>query len=126
LIEQIVAVGLVAIIVPPLMLLLSGLVRQAATSGAAVDMLTLARSQLESIKQQPYQNLPTSYAILSPIPSEYSIQTTAAAVKTYTYPPPKETVTLPDEVQLITVQVSCPECAPPLAPLTLQGYKVKR
>ena len=58
LIEQIVAVALVAVVVPALVVLLTGLVRQASTSGAAVDMLTLARSQLESIKAEPYLNRP--------------------------------------------------------------------
>ena len=134
LIEQIVAVGLVAVIVPSMALLLSSLVQQASTSGAEVAMLTLARSQIESIKEQPYQGLPATYAVVSPVPSEFSIQITAACcvngstapLRTYTYPAPQSTTSLPDEVQLITVEVSCPDCSPPVGSLILQDYKVRR
>lgn len=134
LIEQIVSVGLVAVIIPSMALLLSGLVRQASTSGAEVAMLTLARSQIESVKEQPYQGLPATYAVVSPVPDEFSIQITAACcvdgstapLRTYTYPAPQSANTLPDEVQLITVEVSCPDCSPPVGSLTLQDYKVRR
>ena len=123
LIEQIVTIGLVAVIVPSMALLLSGLVRQASTSQAAVDMLILARSQIESIKQKPFR---ASYSLVSSIPDEYSIQVTVEPVKTYSYPAPNSTSTLPDEIQLVTVQVSCPDCEPPVGSLILQDYKVRR
>ena len=134
LIEQIVSVGLVAVIIPSMALLLSSLVQQASTSGAEVAMLTLARSQIESVKEQPYQGLPAAYDVVSPVPSEFSIQITAACcvngstvpLRTYTYPAPQSTTTLPDEVQLITVEVICPDCSPPVGSLILQGYKVRR
>ena len=126
LIEQIVAVGLVAVIVPSMAVLLSSLVRQASASGDAVAMLTLARSQLESIKEQPYRELPASYPAISPIPEEFAINVTAKAVKTYTYPQPRPNVKLPDEIQLVTVEVTCAECFPPVSALILQDYKVKR
>jgi len=134
LIEQIVAVALVAVVVPSMALLLSGLVKQASTSGAEVAMLTLARSQIESVKEQPYQSLPATYTVVDPVPEEFSIQVTAACcvdgstvpLRTYTFPAPQSTVTLPDEVQLITVEVSCPNCSPPLGSLILQDYKVRR
>ena len=126
LIEQIVAVGLVAVVVPSLTLLLSSLVRQASSADAEVAMLTLARSQAESIKEQPYQTLPGSYTLISPIPSQYSVNVTAALVKTYVYPFPDSGATLPDRIQLITVQVDCPHCSPPVGSLILQEYKVRR
>lgn len=126
LIEQIVAVGLVAVIVPSMAVLLSGLVRQASASGDAVAMLTLARSQLESIKEQPYQDLPGSYRAISPIPEQYAVDIATEAVKTYTYPAPSATTVLPDEIQLITVEVTCADCFPLVGALILQGYKVKR
>ena len=126
LIEQIVAVGLVAVVVPSLALLLSSLVRQASAADAEVAMLVLARSQVESVKQQPYQTLPGSYTLISPIPSEYSVNVTVALVKTYAYPFPDAGATLPDQIQLITVQVDCLHCSPPVGSLILQEYKVRR
>ena len=126
LIEQIVAVGLVAVVVPSLALLLSSLVRQASAADAEVAMLTLARSQAESIKEQPYQTLPRPYTLISPIPSQYSVNVTTALVKTYAYPFPNSGTKLPDQIQLITVQVDCPQCSPPVGSLILQEYKVRR
>ena len=126
LIEQIVTVGLVAVIVPALLVLLTGLVRQASTSGAAVDMLTLARSQLESIKAEPYLNRPKSYSKVSPIPEKFIIDIGVEPVQTYTYPPPKSDITLADEVQLISVEVRCPGCSPPIGSMILKDYKVRR
>ena len=126
LIEQIVTVALVAVIVPALLVLLTGLVRQASTSGAAVDMLTLARSQLESIKAEPYLNRPKSYSKVSPIPEKYIIDIGVEPVQTYTYPPPKSDIKLSDEVQLITVEVRCPGCSPPIGSMILKDYKVRR
>ena len=126
LIEQIVAVALVALVVPSLALLLSSLVQQASAADAEVAMLVLARSQVESVKQQPYQTLPGSYTLISPIPSQYSVNVTAALVKSYVYPFPDSGVTLPDQIQLITVQVDCLHCSPPVGSLILQDYKVRR
>ena len=126
LIEQIVAVALVAVVVPALVVLLSGLVRQASTSGAAVDMLTLARSQLESIKAEPYLNRPKSYSKVSPIPKKFIIDIGVEPVRTYTYPPPKSDIILADEIQLITVEVRCPGCSPAIGPTILKDYKVRR
>lgn len=125
LIEQIVAVGLVAAVVPSLALLLSSLVRQASAADAEVAMLTLARSQIESVKEQPYQTLPGAYALI-PVPSQYSVNVTVALVKTYVYPFPDSGATLPDQIQLITVQVDCLHCSPPVGSLILQEYKVRR
>jgi hypothetical protein len=126
LIEQIVAVGLVAAVVPALVVLLSGLVRQAATSGAAVDMLTLARSQLESIKAEPFLNRPKSYQTVSPVPEKYIIDIGVEPVLTSTYPPPESDIVLADEIQLITVEVRCPGCSPSIDSLILKDYKVRR
>ena len=125
LIEQIVSIGLVAVIVPSLALLLSGLVRQASSSDAQVNMIILARSQLESVKQQPYQSTPAQYETIGPVPSGFSIITTTDLVRTYRYPAPLSSQ-LPDEIQLITVEVTCLECVPLVAPLILQDYKVRR
>ena len=125
LIEQIVSIGLVAVIVPSLALLLDALVRQASSSEAQVNMITLARSQLESVKQQPYRSTPARYETISPVPSGFSITTVTDRVRTYRYPVPS-TVQLLDEIQLITVEVTCLECSPPVAPLILQDYKVRR
>ncbi len=126
LIEQIVAVALVAVVVPALVVLLTGLVRQASTAGAAVDMLTLARSQLESIKAEPYLNRPNSYSKVSPIAERFIIDIGVQPVETYSYPPPKEDIKLADEVQLIRVEVRCPNCSPPIGSMILQDYKVRR
>jgi type II secretory pathway pseudopilin PulG len=124
--EQIVAIALIALVIPPLALLLSGIVRQASVSEAQVTMLNIARGQIESVKRQSYQDLPASYATISPLPDGYSVTTTAGAVKTYTYPAPSATSTLPDEIQLITVEVGCLVCSPPVGTLTLKDYKVRR
>ena len=126
LLEQIVAVGLVAVVVPSLALLLSSLVRQASAADAEVAMLILARSQAESIKEQPYQTLPGSYTLISTVPGQYSVNVTAALVKSYAYPFPESGTTLPDQIQLITVQVDCIHCSPPVGSLILQEYKVRR
>lgn len=126
LIEQIVAVGLVAVVVPAMVVLLSGLVRQAATSGAAVDMLILARSQLESIKAEPYLNRPKAYQTVSPVPEGFTIDIGVEPVLTYTYPPPESDIVLADEIQLITVEVRCPGCSPSIGSLILKDYKVRR
>ena len=126
LIEQIVAVALVAVVVTPFALLLSGLVRGASVSDAEVSMLILARSQMESVKKQPYQDLPASYTTISDMPEGYTVTTTASSTKTYIYPPPDATSTLPDEIQVITVDLGCPDCSPPVGPLTLEGHKVRR
>ena len=125
------AVGLVAVVVPSLTLLLSSLVRQASAADAEVEMLTLARSQLESVKEQPYktlphQTLPRSYTLINPKPKQFSVNVTAALVKTYAYPFPGFEDTLPDQIQLITVQVDCLHCSPPVGSLVLQEYKVRR
>ena len=124
-IEQIVSIALVAVIVPSLALLLDALVRQAASSDAQVNMIILARSQLESVKQQPYKITPALYETIAPVPSGFSITTATDRVKTYRYPVPSS-AQLPDEIQLITVKVTCLECSPPVAPLILQDYKVRR
>ena len=89
-------------------------------------MLNLARSQMESVKRHPYLSLPATYPVITPIPQGYTVTTTAAAVKSYTYPAPLAGTTLPDEVQMITVQVACPDCSPPTGPLTLEGHKARR
>lgn len=47
-------------------------------------------------------------------------------MKTYTFPAPSATSTLPDEIQEITVVVTCSECSPAPGDLTLKGYKAKR
>ena len=119
------SIGLVAVIVPSLALLLSGLVRQASSSDAQVNMIILARSQLENVKQQPYKSTPAQYETIGPVPSGFSIITTTDLVRTYRYPAPLSSQ-LPDEIQLITVEVTCLECVPPVAPLILQDYKVRR
>ena len=126
LIEQVVAAGLIAVVVPPLILLLNGLMRQASLSNTRVNMVSLVRSQIESVKAQPYQALPASYSLISPIPPEFTITIAVSGARTYTFPSPSSSSTLPDELQLITVQISCPNCAPPVNPLTLQDYKAKR
>ncbi len=89
-------------------------------------MLNLARSQMESVKRHPYQSLPATYPTIDPVPQGYAVTTTAAAVKSYTFPAPLAGTTLPDEVQKITVQVTCPDCSPPTGPLTLEGHKARR
>lgn len=126
LIEQVIALALVAIVVSAVMQALSTTVRGVAAADTRVTMLNLARSQLESVKQQPYQDLPATYTIIKPVPKEYTISVTASAVKTYAYPEPEPKATLPDELQLITVEVSYPGGLPPVGPLILKGYKVRR
>ena len=126
LIEQVVAVGLIAIFVTGLIGGLSLLIRGTSKSDTDVTMLSLARSQIESVKEQSFQALPAAYAVISPVPDGFSVTIAVTAVKTYTYPEPDPTATLPDEIQLITVVVSCPDCSPPANPLTLEDYKVRR
>ncbi len=126
LIEQVAAAALIAVVAPPLMLVLSAMMRGASISEAEVSMLNVARSQMESVKRQPYQSLPATYPTIDPIPEGYAVTTTAAAVKIYTFPAPLVSTTLTDEVQTITVQVTCPDCSPPTGPLTLEGLKARR
>lgn len=89
-------------------------------------MLTLARSQLESIKAEPYLNRPNSYSKVTPIPEEFIIDIGVEPVQTYTYPPPRSDIKLADEVQLITVEVRCPGCSPAIGSMILTDYKVRR
>ncbi len=126
LIEQVVAVGLIGIVVPALIAALSILIRGTSKSDTDVTMLSLARSQIESVKEQSFQALPAAYAVINPVPDGFSVTIAVTAVKTYTYPEPDPTATLPDEIQLITVEVSCPDCSPSANPLTLEDYKVRR
>ena len=124
--EQIVAVALVGIIVPPLMFLISQLALGTSVSDAHVSMLNLARSHIEGVKEQPFQDLPASYSTSTPVETGYFVSIAASAVKTYTYPAPSATTTLTGEIQLITVEVSCPDCSPPIDEVTIKDYKVRR
>ena len=124
--EQIVAVAIIGIVIPPLMLLISDIRRGSTVSDAHVAMLNLARSHIEGVKNSPFQELPASYSTSTPSEAEYVVALTAEAVKTYTYPAPSATTTLAGEIQLITVQVSCPDCSPPIDPVVLKDYKVRR
>ena len=89
-------------------------------------MLSLARSQMESVKQHPYQSLPATYPAIDLVPGGYTVTTTVAAIKSYTFPAPLAGTMLPDEVQKITVQVACLDCSPPTGLLTLEGHKARR
>ena len=124
--EQIVAVAIIGIVIPPLMLLISDIRRGSTVSDAHVAMLNLARSHIEGVKNAPFQDLPATYSTSTPSEVEYVVSLTAEAVKTYTYPAPSATTTLAGEIQLITVQVSCPDCSPPIDPIVLKDYKVRR
>ena len=125
LIEQVVAIALVAAVAGPLALLLAQVARGGSIAEAEVDMINIGRSQMESVKEQQYQDLPTSYSTIDDVPEFYTVTITAEAVKTYSYPSPSSD-TLADEIQLITVEVSCPGCRPQAGPLTFEGHKVRR
>lgn len=126
LIEQIVAVALIGTVAVPMLLVISGLVRGASRSDAQITILNLAKSQVESVKQQPYQPFGGSYSVVPEVPEGYVVSVAASPVRTYFYPEPDPTSTLPDEVQLVTVEVSCSDCAPTVASFTLSVYKIRR
>ena len=70
---------------------------------------------------------PNPYATVTPIPTGYSITTTVTVLKTYTFPAPSSTITLDEEIQLISVEVDCPDCSElKIGPITLKDYKVRR
>ena len=124
--EHIAAMALVGIIVPPSMFLISQLALGTSVADAHVTMLNLARSHIESVKEQPFQDLPASYSTSTPVETGYIVSIAGSAVKTYTYPTPSATTTFTGKIQLITVEVSCPDCSPPIDAITIKDYKARR
>lgn len=114
LIEILVALGLIAIVLLPMLATLatSGIVAERfARSG---EDLILARSQLESILRQQYQpaaGTATPYATIAPF-SGLGVTHAVATVVPYSYPTPvSPTATVappPETVQTITITVDFP------------------
>ena len=126
LIEQVAAAAILAVVAVPVTGLISGIVTGVSISEAETTMLSLARSQLESIKQQEYQDLGQTYTIIDGVPDNFTVTATSSSAKTYTYPSPDASSTLTDELQQITITVSCDDCDETPGDLTLIGYRTRR
>jgi len=115
--EVLLALALAAVTIPAV---IQGLSVALTAADRAQDRLTLhnlARSQLEDVLAQPYDPLPASYPILSPVPPEYTVQVEVTVPTQYSYPGGSSA---PETVQLITVRVNGP-----FGSVELQGYKVR-
>ena len=119
LVEVVVALALIALVVPAILLGLSTASRGTDQAYERSLLLELAQSQMEDIQQQPYQENAADYTLIS-TPQGYQIEVSATPAVTYTYPAPKSTNT-EETVQLVTVTVTGVRGS-----LELQGYKVRR
>lgn len=109
LIEVLVALGLLGIIAVVFLTGISISSRAVLIADERTTAESLARSQMEYVKEQPYDDV-NPYLILSDVPANYSIAVTV--------------LPLADGLQKITVAVSHPGEPEPI--LTLEGYKVDR
>ena len=115
--EAIIAVAVFGVIAVALLGALASGLRSQRTQSDRLEALNLARSQLESIEHQPFQESPASYEIISPVPEGFSIQVDVSVPVAYAYP---GISALPagDTVQQIAVTVSYSP-----GTITLEGYK---
>lgn len=119
LVEQIIALALVAIAVTALLQALAGGIDNMRKFSDRARLVNLARSQMEVIHNQAYQDSADSYSRLS-LPPAYSLDIVAAVPRTYTYPSPDVTQTT-NVVQQITITVYTSENS-----YQLVGYKARR
>lgn len=119
LIEEIIAIGLIAAVVVVLWQALSVGINTSDRARDRATLFNLAQSQLEDILKQSYQ---TSYIYtpLSPLPEGYSIAVSVIVPVTYTYPSPG-TGNAPETIQRIQVTV-----AGDYGSATVYGYKVRQ
>lgn len=66
------------------------------------------------------------YPTVSPVPDSLSVSVLAVPAAAYTFPSPMQTTTLTDDLQEVTIQVTCSRCASGVQPVTLSEYKVRR
>lgn len=103
LVETIVAVALVGVAVVGVLSIIGVSARSSSRGRESATLLQLARAQVETIQQAPFQSNPASYTIISPIPEGFSVSVTSTDPgTTYTYASPAPTV-ISGSVQLITV-----------------------
>ena len=117
LIEVVIALAIVGLTIMVLLQILPVAIVGTSRARAGVSMANLASSQMESIKQQPFQS---AYSPVSPIPDGFTIAITTSVPVTYGYPSPSFAQTT-DTVQLVSVTVTGPYGSG-----SLGGYKTRR
>lgn len=117
--EQMIALALVAFAVVALLQALSGGILNMRKFTDRARLVNLARSQMESIHNQSYQETAAAYARIS-IPAGFNLDVEASVPRTYTYPSPDVTPTT-NVIQQITVTVYTVEES-----FQLGGYKTRR
>ena len=117
LLEVVIALGIVGLTVMVLLQILPVATVGTSRARAGVTMSNLASSQMENVKQQPFQS---TYSLVSPVPDGFTIAITSSVPVTYVYPSPSFTQTT-DTVQLVTVTVTGPYGSG-----SLGGYKTRR
>ncbi len=119
LMEQIIALALVVIAVTALLQALSGGISNMRKFSDRARLVNLARSQMESIQSEAYQDAAASYTQIG-LPPGYSLDIVAAVPRSYTYPSPDITPTA-NVIQQITINVYSPETS-----FELVGYRANR
>ncbi len=120
LIETIIAVAIVGSAVIAVVAVIGSSARSSARGRESVTLLQLARAQVETIQQSPYQSTPSAYPTISPIPEGFSVSFTSTDPgTTYVYPTQAPTV-ITGSVQRITVTV-----AGDYGEMELTFYKIK-
>lgn len=103
LIETIIALAIVGTAVIAVVAAIGQGAKASARGRESVVLLQLARAQIETIQQYPYQTNPANYPLISPVPDGYSVSFTSTDPgTTYTYPSPAPTV-ITGPVQQISV-----------------------
>ncbi len=119
LVEQIIALALVAIAVTALLQALSGGISNMRKFSDRARLVNLARSQMESVLNESYNDAAASYSRID-LPTGYTMDIVAAVPRSYTYPSPDVTPTA-NVVQQITITVYSPETS-----FELVGYRANR
>lgn len=102
LIEAVLAIVIVATVAIGLVTAMASSSRVAARGNESITLLQLVRSEIEVLKQAPFNQDPAAYPIIS-APEGFTVSISAVDPGiSYTYPPPLGT-TLTNVVQKITV-----------------------
>lgn len=120
LIETIIALAIVGTAVIAVVMAIGQGAQSSARGRESVSLLQLARAQIETIQQYPFQSNPANYPLISPVPEGFSVSFTSTDPgTTYTYPSPAPTV-ITGSVQQITVTT-----AGDFGEMEITFYKVK-
>ncbi|MBI4220163.1 MAG: prepilin-type N-terminal cleavage/methylation domain-containing protein [Chloroflexi bacterium] len=106
LIETIVAVALLGIAVVGVLSVIAASARTSSRGRESTTLLQLARAQIESIQQAPFQASVANYSIITPVPAGFAVSVTSTDPGTvYRYASPS-TTTITGSVQQVTVTVT--------------------